>query len=117
MFTLQASITLKRMGNEFVNKEDVSEYLEYICAKFANESIDNYEVLGSNKKCFNMKCNIHKNKISCCINCNSYEKALQIAQGILKLDVSNFLDYKFEVNSLKIEETEELDMNDSSVNY
>lgn len=116
MFSLIANITLKVKDNKYINKKDVNKYLEYICRKFINKSSDDYQCKGDNIKSFNMNCNIYKNKVHCYIDCNSYEESLQIAQGILKLDVLNYMNYGFEVNSLELKELEEFNMDDDIAN-
>lgn len=111
MFSLIAKITLKVKNNEFINKKDINNYLENICAKSIDNSLDDYEIGKNNIKTFNMNCNKYKNKVHCYIECNSYEESLQVAQGILKLDVLKYKNCGFEVNSLQLKEVEKLDMN------
>lgn len=116
MLNLRVKITLKGKDTKFINKRDINKYLEYMCTKFADESIDTYEFEGKEKS-FNINCKIHNNKIDCYINCSSYEKALQLSNGILRLDTFSFLDYKFEINSLELKEMAGIDMNSSIVDF
>lgn len=116
MLSLRAKITLKGKDTKFINKKDINKYLDYICTKFANESLDAYEFEG-NKRSFNINCKIYNNKVDCYIICNSYEKALQISRGILGLDTLRFLDYTFELNSLQLKEIEGIDINNSIVDF
>lgn len=113
MFRLKADVILRGRYSKFINKKEINKYLEHVFMKFADESIDDYKSGIDNKIGFI----ICKNKINCHISCSSYEKALQIAQVVLKLDTLNFLDYEFEVKSLELKEIEESDISDSIVNF
>ena len=117
MLSLKANITFQVRDNKFINKKDINRYLEHVCNKFADESADEFEFEKNGKKCFNINCTICKNDINCYINCISYEKTIQIAQGLLRLDTLNFLHYTFQVNSLELKELEDLNTNDIVVNF
>ncbi|MBV7273615.1 hypothetical protein [Clostridium thailandense] len=113
MFRLKADIILRGRYSKFINKKEISKYLEHVFMKSVDESIDDYNAGIDNKIDFI----ICKDKINCHISCSSYEKVLQIAQVVLKLDNLNFLDYEFEVKSLELKELEETDISNSIVNF
>lgn len=118
MFILISNINLKVKNNKPINKSDINRYLEYVCIKATDDSTDaEYEFEKSIKKCSNVHCNIYKNRIKCYINCISYEKSLEIAQKILKLDTLSFLEYKFEVNSLELKELQKINTDDIIDNF
>ncbi|MBV7274556.1 hypothetical protein [Clostridium thailandense] len=110
MIYLKANITLKSNDNKYINKRNVTKYLERICAKFVGESIDEFEFCTNSPRCFNMNFRIFKNNLDCKISCNSYEKILQITQGILRLENIVFLNCRFEVNSLELKELNEVEL-------
>lgn len=101
MFNLTAEFLLKKSSENLINDKGLYNYLEYLCKKFTNETIDDFEFeLNNKKRCFNMDCTIYKSKIIWNINCNSYHKTLKITQEIFKLNVIEFKGYELKLSSL-----------------